>query len=59
MVSHRTVLRGVHSAKKAMYRGAEASGKPLFPVGHKTHETTGNESWVVSASWCREKNTGR
>lgn len=53
-VSHRTVLLGVHSAKKAMYRGAEASGKPLFPVGHKTHETTGNESWVISASWCHE-----
>lgn len=30
----------------------------FFPVGHKTHGTTGNESWVISVSWCREKSVG-
>ena len=58
MVSYTTALPGIHSAKKAVYGGAGASGKLLFPVGHKTHGKTGNESWVISASWCREKSVG-
>lgn len=50
MVSYRTVLPGVRSAK-AVYGGTGAFGKLLFPAGHKTHGTAGSESWVNSASW--------
>lgn len=56
MVNYRTVLLGVHSEKKAMYRCLGASSKLLFPVGHKTPEITGNESWVISTSWYSGKN---